>query len=64
MIALWLACLYVNPDDVEGMAEALSSVLFGAEGREERICQSQQYIQRFKGTDVAGQVLEIYRSLF
>lgn len=58
------ACLYVNPDDVEGMAEALSSVLFGAEGREERICQSQQYIQRFKGTDVAGQVLEIYRSLF
>ena len=58
------ACLYVEPDDVEGMAEALSFVLQGAEGREERIRLSQQYIQHFKGTDVAGQVLEIYRSLF
>lgn len=57
------ACLYVNPDDVEGMVEALSSVLQGAEGREERICQSKHYIQRFKGTDVAGQVLDIYYAL-
>lgn len=56
-------CLYVDPDDVEGMAAAILSVLDGADGRTERIRLSQQYIERFRGTDVAGQVLEIYREL-
>ncbi len=57
-------CLYVDPDDVEGMAAALLSVLEGADGRDERIRLSQQYIERFRGTDVAGQVLAVYRELF
>ncbi len=57
------SCLYVDPDDAEGMAAAILSVLDGADGREERIRLSQQYIERFRGTDVAGQVLEIYREL-
>lgn len=56
-------CQYVDPDDVEGLAAALAAVLKGAEGREERIRRSQQYIQRFRGLDVAGQVMDIYRSL-
>ena len=56
-------CLYVDPDDVEGMAAAILSVLADADGRSERIRQSQQYIRRFHGTDVAGQVMDIYREL-
>ena len=56
-------CLYVDPDDVEGMAAAILSVLDGADGRTERIRLSQQYIERFRGTDVASQVLDVYREL-
>jgi hypothetical protein len=37
--------------------------LKGAEGREERIRRSQQYVRRFEGRDVAGQVLTIYQEL-
>ena len=55
--------LYVHPDDVRGMAAAITTVLKGAEGRDQRIRASQQYIQRFRGTDVAGQVLDLYREL-
>ncbi len=57
------SCLYVDPDDVEGMASALLSVLEGADGRAGRIRLSQQYIERFRGTDVAGQVLDVYKEL-
>ena len=55
--------LYVNPDDAEAMAHAIQQVLRGAEGREKRIENSQQYIKRFAGNDVAGQVVELYRKL-
>ena len=55
--------LYVHPDDVEGMAAAITAVLKGAEDRAQRILASQQYIQRFRGTDVAAQVLDLYREL-
>ena len=57
------ASLYVHPDDVEGMAAAITAVLKGAEDRAQRILASQQYIQRFRGTDVAAQVLDLYREL-
>ena len=57
------ASMYVDPDDAKGMASAVLSMLKGNTDREQRIRQSQQYIERFKGTDVAGQVLEVYRSL-
>ena len=52
--------LYVSPDDVEGMAAAITQVLKGAEGREQRIERAQEYIHRFEGNDVASQVLNIY----
>ena len=55
--------LYVDPDDAEAMAHAIRQVLRGAEGREKRIENSQQYIKRFAGNDVAGQVAELYRRL-
>ena len=55
--------VYVDPDDAEAMAHAIQQVLRGAEGREKRIENSQQYIKRFAGNDVAGQVAELYRRL-
>jgi glycosyltransferase involved in cell wall biosynthesis len=57
------SCLYVSPDDPEALASALLQVLKGAEGREARILQSQEYVRRFEGTDVASQVLAIYEEL-
>ncbi len=55
--------LYVHPDDAEGLANAIRQVLSGAAGREERISQSRDYIRRFEGKDVAGQVMNIYHQL-
>ena len=57
------SCLYVSPDDPEALASALLQVLKGAEGREARILQSQEYVRRFEGTDVASQILAIYEEL-
>lgn len=55
--------IYVNPDDVYGMAEAVRQVLRGAKGREQRIERSMQYIKRFEGNNVAQSVLDVYRRL-
>ena len=52
--------LYVQPDDVEGMAACLRQVVKGTAGREERVARSQRYIKRFEGKDVASQVMDIY----
>ena len=55
--------LYVAPDDVKGMAAAITQLLKGAEGREQRIEQAQDYIRRFEGNDVASQVLSVYKKM-
>ena len=55
--------LYVHPDDDAAMAQAISSVLRGADGREERIRRSRDYVRRFEGRDVAGQVANLYYQL-
>ena len=55
--------LYVAPDDAEGMANAIRQSLRGAEGREQRIRRSREYIRRFEGQDVASQVIDLYQSL-
>lgn len=55
--------LYVSPDAPEALATAVSRLLRGVPGRDERISRSRDYVRRFEGTDVAGQVLEIYRQL-
>lgn len=54
-------CLYVDPDDAEALAAAVSQLLRGAEGREQRILRSREYVRRFEGCDVAGQVMDVYR---
>lgn len=55
--------IYVDPDDDAGMAHAISQVLFGAEGRQQRIERSQAYVQRFENTGAAQKFADIYRSL-
>ena len=53
--------LYVAPNDAIGMANAIRRNLKGADDREERIQRSMDYIRRFSGTDVAGQVVDVYK---
>ncbi len=55
--------LYVDPDDAEGMAAAIRQVLKGAEGREQRIENSQQYIRRFENSDAAQRFAILYKEL-
>ena len=55
--------LYVQPGDVEAMADAVRHTLVGAEGRELRIENSKKYIRRFSGCNVADQVVNVYQSL-
>jgi hypothetical protein len=45
------------------MAHAIMSTLHGADGREQRIERSMQYIKRFQGNSVASQMADIYRNL-
>ncbi len=54
---------YVQPGDVEAMADAIRHSLIGAEGRERRIENSKKYIRRFSGCSVASQVADIYQRL-
>jgi glycosyltransferase involved in cell wall biosynthesis len=53
--------LYVRPDDAEDMAHAITQLLRGAPEREARMERSLQYVQRFRGRDVAAQMIDIYR---
>lgn len=56
-------CLYVHPDDVEGFAQCVSRMLAGSPERDSRIRASMDYVHRFRGADVAGQVMEVYNRL-
>ncbi len=55
--------LYVDPDDERAMAAAISQVLGGEQGREQRIEQSQKYIQRFENNGAAQHFADLYRKL-
>ncbi len=55
--------LYVAPDDISGMAEAIRHSLRGADNREKRILCSQDYIRRFDGNDVANQIYNLYQRI-
>ena len=45
------------------MAQAICQSLKGAEGREQRISLSREYIRRFEGQDVASQIIQLYQNL-
>ena len=48
---------------VDHPADAIRRSLKGADGRQERIQRSMDYIKRFDGKDVAGQVFQLYQQL-
>ena len=52
--------LYVGPDDVEGLAHAVSRVLKSSDERSARITRSLQYIRCFENSDIARRMLEEY----
>lgn len=56
-------CIYVKPDDVDGMANAVMQMINNEDDRNERILRSQEYVQKFKGTNVASQVFDLYEKL-
>ena len=55
--------LYVDPDDERQMAHALSQLLLGAPGREQRIERSRRYIARFENADAAAHFHQLYSQL-
>jgi glycosyltransferase involved in cell wall biosynthesis len=55
--------IYVDPDNEQDMAHAISQVLYGAPGRQQRIEASRQYIRRFEGNDAARRIASIYQQL-
>ena len=56
-------CLYVNPDDPKGMAAAIMQLLNNEEERKRRITSSLEYVQKYKGTNIANAVIEVYKEL-
>lgn len=56
-------CSYVNPDDTEGMANAIMQLLNDEEERTRRITASLEYVQKYKGSNIAEQVFETYKKL-
>lgn len=56
-------CSYVNPDDTEGMATAIMHLLNDKEECKRRIALSLEYVQKYKGVNIASQVFELYKNL-
>lgn len=50
-------CLYVSPDDVEGMANAIKQAITE---KDVRVPRAQEYIKRFENSNLAAQVIEEY----
>ena len=57
------SCLYVNPDDTEAMSKSIMQLLDNEEERRERIISSMEYVQKYKGMNIANAVFEVYEKL-
>lgn len=57
------SCTYVDPDDVPSMAQAIDSLLTDPDKTALSVAQAQEWVKRFENTDVASQVLAVYRQL-
>ena len=55
--------IYVDPDDAEGLAHGLLQVMRGAEGRQERIELSKNYVRRFENTGAAKLFADLYEEM-
>lgn len=56
-------CSYVSPDDTEGMAASIMFLLNNEEERKKRITSSLEYVQKYKGMNIANAVFEVYKSI-
>lgn len=54
--------LYVSPDSPKQLADAVKQLIESPE-RQQIVKRAQEYVRRFENSDVAGQVLNLYRSL-
>ncbi len=55
--------LYVSPDDVNGMSEAIKKSLLGTNRRDERISKCKEYVQRFENNDTTREVIKEYKRM-
>ena len=56
-------CLYVDPDDIKGMAKSIMHIINNKEERDERIRLSMEYVQQFKGADLASKMFDVYNCI-
>ncbi len=56
-------CLYVDPDDVAGMAQAVSQYLTDKPFRDDAVAQSRSFVRRFENADVAQSMMDEYAKL-
>lgn len=54
---------YVNPEEAESIAAAISSVLGDSAERERRVAVGAAYVQRFRGDALAHEMMQMYESL-
>ncbi len=55
------ACLYVDPDSPEQMAEALDNVLHDSQLRQHMISRGRQHAARFAEAEIARNLIDVYR---
>lgn len=55
--------IYVDPQDVKGLASSMEKVLEDASLRRKMIDESTAYIKRFEPEVIAGEMMKVYRSL-
>lgn len=55
-------CLYVSPDSPKQLADAVMQLIESPE-RQQIVERAQQYVRRFENSDVAGQVLDLYKGV-
>ena len=55
--------LYVGPDDVNGMADAIKTTLQNGAERTARIGRSREWVRRFENTNTAAKVAGVYEKL-
>ncbi len=55
--------IYVAPDDVQAMAQAIDALLSDLDKTALSVARAQEWVRRFENADVASQVLAVYRTL-
>jgi glycosyltransferase involved in cell wall biosynthesis len=55
-------CIYVEPDDAEGMANAINTLL-NEDKNEERISAGKKYVERFHQEKIAKDLMKVYDEL-